>query len=79
MLQKVPDAAPWPEMQRFDFLVRTRKVSASEARAYSDWLKEQGPEYVAPHHEAVHAALRELTGRDVTEPTAKAWRAALAE
>ena len=79
LLQKVPDAAPWPEMQRFDFLVRTRKVSGSETKAYRDWLKAQGPGYVVPHHQAVHTALRELTGRDVTEPTAKAWRAALAE
>jgi hypothetical protein len=76
-LEKVADAAPWPEMQRFDYLVRTRKVSAAEAAAYQDWLTQQGPAYVPPHHQAVHAALRALTGRDVTEPTAKAWRAAL--
>ena len=76
-LEKVPNAAPWPEMQRFDYLVRTRKVSSAEALAYKLWLVQQGADYVAPHHQAVHVALRELTGRDVTEPTASAWRAAL--
>jgi hypothetical protein len=75
--EKVPDAAPWPEMQRFDYLVRTRKVSAAEAAAHRDWLKQQGPAYVPPHHQAVHNTLRQLTGRDVSEPTAKAWRLAL--
>ncbi|MGH7222458.1 MAG: HEAT repeat domain-containing protein, partial [Gemmataceae bacterium] len=38
-LQAVADANPWPEMQRFDFLVRTRVLSDGEATAYRDKLK----------------------------------------
>jgi hypothetical protein len=77
LLQPVKDAAPWPEMQRFDFLVRTRAVSAEEAAGYPKWVQQQGPGYLAPHHQAAIAALRVLTGRDAPEPTAKAWRAVL--
>ncbi len=36
MFQAVPDANPWPEMQRFDFLVRTRRLTAEEAAAYRE-------------------------------------------
>ena len=35
----VADPGPWPEMQRFDFLVRTRPVSELEAQAYRDLLR----------------------------------------
>ena len=75
--QPVKDAAPWPEMQRFDFLVRTRPVTAAEAAAYTDWLRQQGPGYLAPHQDSAITALRALSGRNAAEPTAKAWRAAL--
>src|SRR5205085_5805773 len=34
VFQPVADAAPWPEMQRFDFLVRTRQLTDEEAAAY---------------------------------------------
>jgi hypothetical protein len=78
MMQPVKDAAPWPEMQRFDFLVRTRAVTAEDAAAYRDWLRQQSPDYLAPHRSAALLALRALTGHDA-EPTAKAWRAVLAE
>jgi hypothetical protein len=74
-LQKVPDAAPWPEMQRFDFLVRTRVLTAAEAKAYQAEFARL--EKTSPYRQAVLAALRSLTGRDA-EPTAQAWRKALA-
>ena len=70
------DPGKWPKLQRFDYLVRTRAVSASEAADFAEWQKAQGPGYVAPHRVAAVAALRSLTGRDA-EPTAKAWRAVL--
>jgi hypothetical protein len=73
VLQPVSDAAPWPEMQRFDFLVRTREVTDEEAQAYLEKLRKNEPGFVSPYHRAVLAALRELTGRDA-EPTAQAWR-----
>jgi hypothetical protein len=77
LMQKVDKADPWPEMQRFDFLVRTREVTAKEVVAYDDWRKKQGPDYLSPNHQAALSALRQLTGRDA-EPTAAAWRKALA-
>jgi hypothetical protein len=33
VMQKVTPAKPWPEQQRFDFLVRTREATAEEVRA----------------------------------------------
>jgi hypothetical protein len=72
-LQAVADAHPWPEMQRFDFLVRTRVLSEQEAAAQRQALTTSEPGRLSPYHRAALAALRELTGRD-TAPTAEAWR-----
>jgi hypothetical protein len=69
----VADANPWPEMQRFDFLVRSRVLTEPEAKAINDVLGKREPGVLSPYHRAVLAALRELTGRD-TEPTPQAWR-----
>jgi hypothetical protein len=73
MFQPVADANPWPEMQRFDFLVRTRQLTEKEADAYRDKLSIKEPGVLSPYHRAALAALRELTGRD-TAPTSDAWR-----
>lgn len=73
LAQKVENAKPWPEMQRFDYLVRTRVVSEKEATAYRGELTTAGP---SPYHAAALAALRRLTGRDAGT-TAAAWREAL--
>jgi hypothetical protein len=73
MLQPVADANPWPEMQRFDFLVRTRELTDAEADAYREQLDPHEPGRLSPYHRAALTALRELTGKD-TEPTAAAWR-----
>jgi hypothetical protein len=72
-LQSVADAHPWPEMQRFDFLVRSRSLTDEEAQTYRDKLTLRGPGRVTPYQRVALAALRDLTGRD-TEPTAQAWR-----
>lgn len=72
-LQAVADANPWPEMQRFDFLVRTRELSEDEAESYREKLEPRDPGEFSPYQRAALAALRELTGRD-TEPTPAAWR-----
>src|SRR5262249_19450192 len=71
--QAVADANPWPEMQRFDFLVRTRAPTEAEAAAYREKLAAGDAGRLTPYHRALLAALRELTGRD-TAPTAAAWR-----
>jgi hypothetical protein len=71
--QPVADANPWPEMQRFDFLVRARVLTNEEAEAYRAKLDADEPGGLSPYRRAALAALRELTKKD-TEPTAEAWR-----
>lgn len=73
VMQRVVKDDPWPEMQRFDFLVRQRAVSPAEAAAYRKALDLPDDGSVSPYHRAALYALREVTGRD-TEPTATAWR-----
>ncbi len=73
MFQAVADANPWPEMQRFDFLVRTRQLTAEEAAAYREQFGSNDPTRPSAYQKAALAALREMTGRD-TAPTAEAWR-----
>jgi hypothetical protein len=73
MFLPVAEAEPWPEMQRFDFVVRTRVVTDQEAKDIQGKLAKRVPGEQSPYHRAVLAALRELTGRD-TEPTPQAWR-----
>jgi hypothetical protein len=74
----VADAKPWPETQRFDFLVRTREVTEEEAQAYRELLQPAKGEKFSPYQTAALASLRKLTGKD-TEPTTSAWRRLLAE
>ncbi len=73
MKLKVADADPWPEMQRYDFLVRTREVTEKEALVYQELLQPNRPETVSPYRHAALSALRQLTGMDA-EPTVAAWR-----
>jgi hypothetical protein len=68
-LQPVADAHPWPEMQRFDFLVRTRVLTQNEADAAPTTKKG----VLTPYQRVTLAALRELTGRDAA-PNPEAWR-----
>lgn len=71
-MQKVPDAAPWPTMQRFDYLVRTRVLDAAEAKIHGDMLAKEG----SPYQDCVWMALRRLTGREAAA-NAQAWRTTL--
>lgn len=68
----VGDAHPWPELQRFDFLVRERKLTSNEADEYKVKLTPKEVGVLSPYHRAALAALRDLTGKDTT-PTAEAW------
>jgi hypothetical protein len=72
----VADAHPWPEFQRFDFLVRERELTDDEATAFAEKLAPKGKGAVSPYHRAALAALREMTGKDAA-PTAAAWREVL--
>lgn len=69
----VAEAHPWPEMQRFDFMVRERIVTTEEAAVYREKLTPKEAGMLSPYHKAALSALRELTGKDTT-PTAAAWR-----
>ncbi len=69
----VVDHQPWPQTQRFDFLVRTREITDQEAKAYRDLLRQASAGDLTPYQRAAVAALRSMTGRDA-EPTAPAWR-----
>jgi hypothetical protein len=73
VMQVVEGADPWPEMQRFDFLVRTRALTEDQARTYSEKLNQREPGQQSPYRRAILTALRELTGKDA-EPTPEAWR-----
>jgi hypothetical protein len=73
VFQAVADAAPWPEMQRFDFLVRTRELTEQEATTYREKLDKREPGRITPYQRAAVTALREMTGKD-TGPTGDAWR-----
>jgi hypothetical protein len=70
LMMKVENAKPWPEMQRFDFFVRTRQVTAEEAAAYAKQLGRGTP----PNHAAAQFALRELTGQAPADATPLGWR-----
>ena len=72
----VKNAKPWPEMQRFDFVVRTREVADQEARTIGELLQLSRAGGLSPYQLAALTALRELTGRDA-KPTAAAWKRVL--
>src|SRR5262249_22232664 len=69
VLLPVADANPWPEMQRFDYLVRTRELTDEEAKVYQEQFGKSDPTRPNPYQRAALAALREMTGRDAA-PTA---------
>jgi len=73
VLQPVANAHPWPEMQRFDFLVRTRVLTAEEAREQRKQQKIAGVAPVSENHQAAIQALQRLTGKNDVAPTAAAW------
>ncbi len=75
MLQTVKDAAPWPEKQRFDFLVRTVKLTPAQAKAFEQKLAPQAGA-TTPYQQALLVALRGLTGQDAA-PNSGAWKQAL--
>jgi hypothetical protein len=73
LMLPVEKHGPWPDEERFDFFVRSRALSAAEAKQEAE---HRHPGYVSPAHRAASRALRELTGRQ-SEPTAAAWRRTL--
>jgi hypothetical protein len=77
MVLPVADAGPWPGMQRFDFVIRTRVLSESEVKAHEQQKRAPGPDDISPHRQAVLSALRALTGLDAGVSAAE-WGKAVA-
>jgi hypothetical protein len=69
VFQPVAKADPWPNEQRFDYLIRRRETTVGDVKN-----ELQAGNY--PQREAVLFALRELTGEDRGTTSAE-WRASL--
>ncbi len=68
LLQPVSDPGKWSELQRYDFLVRNREITAKEAA--------ERPMTNKNYSETTLATLRIVTGRNLPADS-KAWRAAI--
>jgi len=64
---------PRSKTERFDFLVRERVLSETEAVDFRKRLEGEKPAKLAPHREVALAALRQMSGKDAP-PNAAAWR-----
>ena len=73
-VEYVANHGPWPEMQRFDYLVRRRELSTDEIALATD--APVGARTSYPQREAVLWALRELTGLNAGG-TSDEWSQAL--
>ncbi|HZZ80375.1 MAG TPA: HEAT repeat domain-containing protein [Gemmataceae bacterium] len=73
VMMPVANAAPWPEMQRFDFLVRARIVEGKELAMLQEAVKARAADFVSANHQAALEVLRQLTGQDAA-PNAAAWQ-----
>jgi hypothetical protein len=71
LMEFVAKPDKWPQWQRFDYLVRTRELTAEELADYDRICRSDGASY--PQRKAVLFALRELTGQDLGECSAN-WR-----
>jgi hypothetical protein len=58
--QRVIDAQPWPEQQRFDYVVRTRQATFDEMSR----LEKETANASYPQRDAALRALRQLSGND---------------
>jgi hypothetical protein len=64
LIQPVYDASAWRVMQRFDFVVRRRVLTESEAADVRERLAQFDRKGMSPYRKAAAAALKELTGGD---------------
>jgi hypothetical protein len=72
ILASVPNSHPWPEKQRFDFLVRTRVLTAEEVRDHLKNKQARVAGTLSENQKAAADALHRLTGKNAA-PTAVAW------
>jgi len=71
LMESVEKARPWPKLQRFDFLVRTRLLTEDESAQRE--AEQASSEQPSQHREALLYALRGLTGKDGGEDPQR-WR-----
>src|SRR5207302_4985097 len=76
ILASVANAQPWPEMQRFDFMVRTRVLTDEEIRTHLKDREARAPGQLSENQKSAADALRRLTGKTAA-PNAVAWADAL--
>jgi hypothetical protein len=78
VMMPVTGAAPWPEMQRFDFLVRQRIVEGKELNLLQETVQARAADFVSANHKAALQVLRELSGQNAA-PNAAAWQRVLGD
>jgi hypothetical protein len=64
VMHPVKDPGAWPALQRFDYLVRTRPLNASEREAFERQLKAAQSPFMSEHRQAIFYALCALTGQN---------------
>ncbi len=76
VMMPVENAAPWPEMQRFDFLVRSRVVEGQELATLQNLVASRPATFQSENHKAALLVLRRLSGQDA-DPNQAAWQRVL--
>ena len=74
VMMPVENAAPWPELQRFDFLVRTRTLEGKDLAALQQKVRARAADYLSENHKVVVRVLSELSGQQNVAPTQAAWQ-----
>ena len=77
IFEQVANAHPWPETQRFDFMVRTRVLNEEEQQQAAANQKARPAGAISENHKAAARALETLTHKQNIAPTAAAWSEAL--
>jgi hypothetical protein len=77
VMMQVEHANPWPAMQRFDFLVRTRVVEGKELAALQERVQTRAAGFLSANHKAAIEALEGLTGQSNVGTTQAAWQRVL--
>ena len=75
VIQKVKDPAPWPEFQRFDYVVRGKLLSQHEYQAERDKFESQPNIY----HAVIAKTLRMLTHENPGDDSYEIWKALVGE
>ena len=78
LLLPVENAAPWPALQRFDFLVRSRVIDGAELATLLEKVQARPADFLSENHKAALDVLRRLTGQNA-EPNQAAWQRVLQE